>query len=67
MKSPKLLTPVLTVISIVLLSSMINVLHGQSFLSQLQQTLRKNLSNGLLHYKFMGDTLGDFHYPLSFG
>jgi hypothetical protein len=67
MKLPKLLTPVLNVISIVLLSSMINVLHGQSFLSHLQQTLKKDPPYGLLHYKFMGDTLGDFHYPLSFG
>jgi hypothetical protein len=39
-------------------------LQAQSFLQKIEGYIQQHPPNGLAHYKFTADTLGDFHYPV---
>ncbi len=64
MIAPSLRKSVICFFISLLLQISFSQLQAQSFLQKMEGYIQQHPPNGLAHYKFTADTLGDFHYPV---
>ena len=67
MKSPTIRKPFLSLTVLFIFHSLPNLLVAQSFMGRVMETIKNNPPNGMMHYKFDSDSLGDFRYPVMMG
>ncbi len=67
MIAPPFLKSMISFLFVFFLTFCFSQQQTKAFLDQMEQVMQQHPPNGIIHYKFASDTLGDFQYPVLYG